>query len=146
MNLSQTAMSYHEQFPGGSHPRLQQQEQRLERLGQVAFGGLGFAVLIGVGALIYKIVTEVIIGDGNIWLGVFSILFLVFALLSLSYVILRESLNEKKSKGNPEHVEKAMHLGPDTRQLGLNAGQPGLSIVEDTTELLPIERKKRIPN
>ena len=139
MNLVEITASYLQQFPHGSVPDIRKQERALERFGQVAFGGFAIAILAGISAIIYLIVTRMILSGENFWFGVLLTFFIVFAALSLAYVFLQESLNEKKSKlGSPAASEARV-----PEQLGQPVFQPAASVVEDTTELLHAENKSR---
>lgn len=141
MNLETSVRSLMEQFPDGARGDLQKQEQRLERFGTIAFGGFGVVILALVGAIIYKVFTELILGGSNVVLGIFAIAFLIFAMLTLAYVVFRESLKEKREKLNP-HLHESL---PDahTAKLPDGAGFGPASVTENTTELLPTDAATR---
>ncbi len=144
MNLEQAASSLLEQFPDRPRADLQREEKRLERFGTVAFGGFGVVVLLAIAGLIYWIIDKAILsGEGPV-MGILLIAFLIFAALSLAYVIWRESLNEKRAK-----IEKAPGRIPDLAEppeklLKETSFAPiPASVVEDTTELLVPKSKTR---
>ncbi len=112
----------------------------LERFGQIAFGGFGVVVLTAIAGLIYWIVTKVILTGESFWGGILLIAFMVFAALTLAYVFLRESINEKKQKINPQ-----LAGNPDASvpRLGDATFQPAVSVIEDTTDLLPVENRTK---
>lgn len=143
MNLVEITASYLQQFPHGSVPDIRKQERALERFGQVAFGGFAIAILAGISAIIYLIVTRMILSGENFWFGVLLTFFIVFAALSLAYVFLQESLNEKKSKLGARASSPAASEARVPEQLGQPVFQPAASVVEDTTELLHAENKSR---
>lgn len=109
-------------------------ETALEVLGRVGLFGLGGVSLIGVGALIYTILMQFILSGSNIAGGIFIIAFIVFASLSLAYVIRRESLKEKHDKKRLA-VSETFEESPTTQLAGENTEQPA-SITEGTTRQL----------
>lgn len=91
--------------------------------------------------IIYTIVTKFILAGDNPLAGILLAAFVVFAALALTYVILGESINEKKQKLNPQllvpDAERPVTMPP----LQEGRFQPAASIVEDTTDLLPVETR-----
>jgi hypothetical protein len=140
LNLTDIAASFLQQLPQGGSAGIQKQERMLERFGQVAFGGFGVVVLTAIAGIIYWIVTKVILTGESFWGGILLIAFMVFAALTLAYVFLRESINEKKQKISPQIAG-----GPEVSvpRLGDAAFQPAVSVIEDTTDLLPVENRTR---
>ena len=141
MNLTEIAASFLQQFPHGGNTNIRKQERMLERFGQIAFGGFGLVILTGVGGIIYWIVTKTILTGEGFWGGILLVAFMVFAVLTLAYVILRESINEKKQKFNPQLLAVEADLSSTAPQLREGHLQPAVSVVEDTTDLLPVENK-----
>jgi cation transporter-like permease len=140
MNLTDIAASFLQQFPHEGIANIRKHERMLERFGQIAFGGFGVVILTAVAGIIYWIVTETILTGQSFWGGILLIAFIVFAALTLVYVILRESVNEKKQKINPQLVGN-----PDASvgRLGDASFQPAVSVIEDTTDLLPVENRTK---
>jgi hypothetical protein len=141
MNLTDISASFLQQFPRGGIANIQKQERMLERFGQIAFGGFGIVILTAVAGIIYWIVTKVILTGESFWGGILLIAFLVFAALTLAYVFLRESLKDQKQKLNPQLMAAELEspsAGPLLEEGNL---QPAVSVVEDTTDLLPVERR-----
>lgn len=136
-------MSYLQQIPQEAVAKIQRQERMLETYGQIAFGGFGLVALVGVGGMIYWIVTKTILTGESFWGGILLIAFIVFAVLTLAYVILRESIKEKKEKLNPRSRANELESTYAVRQLDQGTFQPAVSVVEDTTDLLPVENKTR---
>lgn len=140
MNLTDIAASFLQQFPHEGTANIQKREQMLERFGQIAFGGFGVVILTAVAGIIYWIVTKVILTGESFWGGILLIAFMVFAALTLAYVFLRESINEKKQKINPQLAGNPDATVP---RLGDVSFQPAPSIIEDTTDLLPVENRTK---
>jgi len=140
MNLTDIAASFLQQFPHEGAANIQKQERMLERFGQIAFGGFGLVILAAVVGIIYWIVAKVILTGESFWAGILLIAFIVFAALTLAYVFLRESINEKKQKINPQ-----LTGNPDVSagRLGDSNFQPAMSVIEDTTDLLPVENRTK---
>lgn len=144
MNLENSAASLLEQFPKKARADLQREEKMLQRFGQVAFTGFGIVIGIALLAMIYFIFTKMILAGEQPWAGALLISFIVFAGLSLGYVIWQESLKEKRAKletapgrniGSSESTEKL--LNESTFEPVPN------SVVEDTTELLTKKSKTK---
>lgn len=143
MSLTDIAASFLQQFPHGGAADIRKQEQMLERFGQIAFGGFGLVLLAGVGGLIYWIITKTILTGEGFWGGILLIAFIIFAVLTLAYVILRECINEKKQKVNTHLLAAELETPPTAPQLQEGNFQPAVSVVENTTDLLPVENRTR---
>jgi hypothetical protein len=141
MNLTDTIVSFMQQFPSGTDMSIQRKEQLLDKFGQVAFGGFGLAIFAGVGAIIYLIITKMILDGKSVWSGVLLLAFVVFAALSLAFVFLRETLNDQKQKLNPQLTgnEPSLIVSRAAGSLSDAAFQPAQSVIENTTDLLPVE-------
>ncbi len=136
MNLEASARSLAEQFPDGERTGLEKQTRTLERFGNIAFGGFGFVLLVGIGALIYTILTRMVLSGIQPFVGILLIAFVVMAAMALAYVFLAESLKEKRAKLNP-HANKSL-AGSEPRSLSEGDFEPvpAASVIEDTTALL----------
>jgi hypothetical protein len=143
MNLTDIAASFLQQFPHEGTAKIQKREQMLERFGQIAFGGFGVVILTAVAGLIYWIVTKVILTGESFWGAILLIAFIIFAALTLAYVILRESINGKKAKPNPQLLTADGERPITGPQLHEGHFQPAVSVIEDTTDLLPVENMTR---
>jgi len=140
-NLEKTSEALLEQFPKGEIVALERAEQRLERFGKVALGG--FLIILGLGilGLIYAIVTKMILSGEKPLIGSIVVLTLIFGALGLTYVVFREGLNEKR-KALRHRAAKPELSNPVTgKVLYEGSQQPITSIVEDTTDLLPVENR-----
>lgn len=143
MNLEQTALTLADQFGAVRNVPSQSIDRFFENLGKVAFGGFGTVLVIGLGFLLYTIFTRFILDGSQVTFGVFLFLFVIFASMSLSYVIYNESRKDRRAS---KHVEPSVRdlSAPDTgRFLTESAEMPIPSVVEDTTNLLPVEAKTR---
>jgi hypothetical protein len=143
MNLTDIAASFLQHLPHDGAANIHKREQMLERFGQIALGGFGVVILTAVAGIIYWIVTKVILTGESFWGGILLIAFIVFAALTLAYVILRESINEKKQKLNPRPLVTEREEKAGVGMLQEGHFQPAVSVVEDTTDLLPVENKTR---
>jgi len=144
MNLEQTTSALLEQFPARKSVEIDRAERRLERFGQIAFGGFGIVLGIAILGIIYTIVTKMILSGDQPLAGVLLVLFLIFAALTLTYVVFAEDLKEKRKAmmKNPTAAEQPADA--DTgKLLSEPAATPVASVIEDTTDLLPLENKTR---
>lgn len=142
LNLEQTSISLLEQLPNAQAANLTARERRLEKFGAIAFGGFGIVIGLAVLGIIYAILTGMILSGKQPWIGVLLVLFIVFALLSVSYVIFAEDLKERKNKLKSNAANEL--ASPDTGKL-LHEGivEPVPSVTEDSTELLPARKNTR---
>lgn len=140
MNLEQTAASLLEQYPTESRAHLQKQERLIERFGQIAFGGFGLMVILGIIGLIYTVITKMVLTGSNFWAGILLAAFMVFAALTLSYVVLRESVKDKRAKLNSSSRELAPAAPETGRLLEESHFEPAGSITEHTTQHLSAEK------
>src|SRR5436190_6089964 len=143
MNLQQTAIALAEQFPGKSGSEIEQKEQRLERFGRVVFGGFGTVIGVAIIGLLYAIVKNSILAGDQPLVGLILALFVVFAALALTWVVMNEDLKEKRKK-RYGGVETADQLAAKlvTNQLLNEAEATAVdSVIEDTTDLLPLENR-----
>lgn len=143
MNLEQTALTLAEQFGAVRGVSSQSIDRFFENLGKVAFGGFGGVILVGLGFLLYTIFTRFILDGSRVAFGVFLFLFVIFATMSLSYVIYNEGRKDRKA-GKPAEPPVRELSAPDTgRILTEPAEMPIPSVVEETTDLLQVEAKTR---
>ena len=143
MNLESAAASMLEQYPDGAHAKFKRQERNLERFGAVAFTGFAVVVVIFVLGLLYAILTKMILSDTQPYVGALLMAFIIFAALTLTYVIKRESLKEQREKlKNPRELPTPTP-NLQLRELDTNDLIPAPSVVEGTTELLEIKRKPK---
>ena len=143
MNLEQSALSLQEQFQD-EQSSLAQRNRHLERFGGFAFSGFLMLLFVGVLAFIYMIVTNLILPGTRPLLGVFLALFVLFAVLTLIYVIFAQDHKEKRKATMWNPISPDTSSNPETAKLLSDAAhEPISSVVEDTTDLLPSEKKTR---
>ena len=142
MNLESAARALLEQFPGGERPDLVQREKALERFGQIAFGGFGIVLVIAVVGIIYTIFSKMVLSGEQPWAGVLLSAFIVFAVLSLAYVVFAEDLKEKKKK-TPAQPKELRTPAVTGRLLEEKEFEPIPTITEETTNLLPQDKTRR---
>ena len=141
LNLQKSAESLVEQMPSAQSANLLRHEKAIGRFGNFALGGLGVVGVIGVAALSWILVTKVLLTGTNVFAAVLLISFFVFAILSLAFVVLNESLKEKKAKANPilsTEINEAKNTG---KLLEDKPFEPVPSVVENPTELLYTKNK-----
>ena len=144
MNLEQTAITLADQFGGDGEVSLGAIDRFFQNLGKFAFGGLGAVVVIGIGYLLFTVFFRFILNGSQVTSGIFLILFIVFAALSFAYVVYNEVRKDRK----PSIREDASNeiAAANTGKLLNEASQmsiPVPSVVEDTTDLLPVEARTR---
>ena len=145
MNLEQVSAALSEHVPKNAIIELDRSEQRLERFGRIAFGGFIIMVGLAILGILYTIVRYMILSGDNPWAGSLMAAFIFFAGLTLVYVVFKEDLKEKRKKlAQRPTIEPTIEFEQDTNKL-LNQPPGGrvASVIEDTTELLPIENKTR---
>jgi hypothetical protein len=142
MNLQAAAASLTEQFPSGERDKLAGREQLIESFGRFAFGWFGIVLLLGVAGLIYMISRELIFNGREPWAGYLFILFLISAVLMLAYVFFREDLKDRRKKILPESPRELDKPAVTGKLLEEGEFEPIPSIVEETTDLLPVGRRR----
>lgn len=142
MNLEQSAASLVEQFPHGERLDLQKQEKLLAKFGTVAFGGFMVVIAIAIVSMIYYILVRMVLSGQQPLPGILLIAFIIFAGLSLAYVIWNESLKEKRQKiATP--AEQAIPPASAPQLRDASSFVPAPSVVEDTTALLHAKLKTK---
>lgn len=149
MNLETSARSLLEQFPSGERPDLDRREQRIERFGSVVFTGFMVVVGIAVLGLLYVILDRMVFSGQQIAFGILLMAFIVFALLTLVFVVFREDLKEKRLKAAPglsgqtgRSSDQSLETPAVTGRL-IEEGnfEPIPSVTENTTNLLPTSKR-----
>ncbi len=129
------------QFPNAEYADLQRKERMLERFGRVAFTGFGLVIGAGIIGIIYTILSKFVFSGNQPVAGLLLIAFLIFAGLSLAYVIFAESLKEKRNKLNPRLNARTSELVQPNQLADNRAFQPAVSVTEETTELLTADKR-----
>jgi hypothetical protein len=144
LNLESAAQSLLEQFPAGRVPGLDRRERMLERFGQFAFGGFGVVLLVAILGIIYTILTRMVLSGEQPWAGLLLIAFIIFAAMTLAYVVFAEDLKEKRKKwasSLPAELEgRTVSTG---KLMEEREFQPIPTVTENTTDLLPTKDRSR---
>lgn len=143
LNLEKTAESMLEQIPSAESAKLLKREKNLEKFGNIALGGFGIALLTGIIAIIYLIITKVILSGNSVFGGIILIAFIVFAALSLAYVAFNEDLKERKQKANPTLKNELAEKKDTAKLLEEKPFEPIGSVTENSTELIFVENKTK---
>ncbi|MDQ3799776.1 MAG: zinc ribbon domain-containing protein [Acidobacteriota bacterium] len=143
LNLEKSAASLVEQIPSAESARLLRHEKLIEKFGNFALGGLGVVVLFAVTFLIYTIIEKYLVGGTNIYFVVLTIAFIVFAFLSLIFVIFNETLKEKQAKINPAVENKLVEANAAANLLEEKPFELVPGVTENTTGLLYAEQKTK---
>lgn len=143
MNLETAVQSLLEQFPTGERPDIVRREETLERFGRIAFGGFGIVLLFGIAGIIYAIVAEMILTGERPWSGALLIVFIIFAAMTLTYVVFNQDLKDRRKKAAqipPRELEVPVVTG---KLLDESKVEPIPTVTENTTDLLPSHKRKR---
>ncbi len=143
LNLEDTAKSLLLQIPSAETANLLRREQMLEKFGSIVWSGFGIVLLIAVGVIIYAIITGMILSGKNPFVGVLLTAFIVFATLTLAYVVFNEDLKEKKQKLKLQSQNGLAEPKTTGKLLEEKPFEPVPSVVENSTELLLTNNKTR---
>lgn len=120
------------------------QERNLEKFGNFAFAGFGLVLLAGVAGILYVIISRMIFDGQQPWVGLLLAAFIIFAVLTLAYVILKEDIKDKKQKTNP-YRPNDIATGETSKLLEDKPFEPLQSVTEVTTNKLFVKLKKTAP-
>lgn len=143
LNLEKTAESMLEQIPSAESAGLLKRQKNLEKFGTIAFGGFGVVLFVAVSAIIYLIFTKVILSGNSVFGGILLIAFIIFALLTLTYVVFNEDLKERMQKTNPTLNNELAEQRDTAKLLVDKPFEPISSVTENSTELFYPESKTR---
>jgi len=115
----------------------------LETFGTVAFGGFGMVIIIAVCAIIYVIVTKMILSGSSVLAGMLLTAFIVFGLMSVMYILFNESLKDNKLKDKQSEGREPIEPKNTINLLEEKPFEPAASVTENSTELLFIENKTK---
>lgn len=141
LNLEKSAESLLEQIPTTESSKILKRERNLERFGAFAFGGFGWVLFTAIAGIIYYIFSSMVLSGKNIFAGILLIAFMIFAALTLAYVVFNENLKEKKQKLNPSLTKDLAEKQEKIQLLDEKSFIPIHSVTENSTELFPIENK-----
>ena len=100
-------------------------------------------LLTAVIAIIYLIITKVILSGNSVFGGIMLIAFIIFAVLSLAYVVFQEDLKERKQKANAILQNELSEERTTEKFLEEKPFEPVGSVTENSTKLLFVEGKTR---
>jgi hypothetical protein len=141
LNLEKTAESVLEQLPTAQIANVLKHEKLIEKFGNFVFGGFCVVVLVAITAGLWYIVTNVLIGKTNVFTAVLLIAFIVFAFLTLVYLVLNEALKEKKQKINPALDNELSGRKDTSKLLEEKHFEPVRSVTKNSTGLIFVENK-----
>lgn len=139
LGLEKIALSLTEQLPTKPDLSLQQQKERLEKLGVVALSVFGFGVL---SFIAYTIGYKLMVAKGDIVAVLATIGFLIMAACGLASVILFAKAKEVGQEANKRKPQPDLASGESTKEL-LTEGhfEPVPTVTDRTTELLTVEKR-----
>lgn len=142
LRLEQIAATLLEQIPSAASADLLKRQRNLEKFGNIAFGGFAIVLLVAVISMIYLIFIKIILSGESIFGGIMLIAFIIFAVLTLAYVVLNEDLKERRQKANPTLQNELPEKLDTGKLLEDKPFEPvPTSVTENTTELLTVESK-----
>jgi hypothetical protein len=143
LNLEETTRSLLAQIPSAESAELLRREKRLEKFGAVAWRGFGAIFLTAISALVYAIITGMILSGKNPLAGVLLSAFIIFSAMMLAYVYFHKELNEEK-KQLRRGLRNELADSRTTRDLLVDKpfqNAPGAT--ENSTEFLSIDSQTR---
>jgi hypothetical protein len=143
MNLGSTASALADQFPSGSPDEFAVQDRRTRLFGLIAVGSVVLVVGASLLALIYTIVTRMILTGREPVTGVLSILMIISLILVLAYVVYLVDLKMKRRQREFALRSSSPTESVTSKLVNESADSSVASIVEDTTDLLAVENKTR---
>ncbi len=139
MDLEPVASLVAEQFSDAE--RAVGAEPSSDRFGKFALGGLAITGLSAVGAILYSIVTKMILTGDKALLGIALFFILIFAVLSLAWVVMNEAKKDRKPKRRVETKDAPVLKAETARLLSYPVDEPVPSVIEDTTKQLKVPRR-----
>ena len=126
LGLEKIALSLNEQLPTVAVQSLQERKEKLERLGVASLGVFGLGVF---GFLLYNVFARLLLSQGLL-VAVLAVLgAIIFIGSGLASVILFAKAKELKEAAGKRQLEPPQ--------------QPTFSITDRTTNLLPVDAKKK---
>lgn len=144
LNLERTADALLEQMPDGKGFTHTQISKTFEIIGKIGMGGLVGGGAVAVVLLIWLVFKKMIESGqtDKIIFGLFLIAIIIFAVLSLAYVIYQEYLKDIAKKGNPV-MQPQFEKVNTAKLLQEKPFEPIPSVTENTTNLLFTELKTK---
>ena len=138
LGLEKIAQSVSEQLPSVAVKSLQERKERLERLGMASLSVFGLGIF---GFLLYNIFVKLLVSQGMFVAVLAVIAAIIFIGSGLVSVVLFAKAKELKEAAGNRQIGSA--TGEGTGKLLEPQQQPAFSITERTTNLLPVDTKKK---
>ena len=139
LGLEQAAQSLVEQIPAKIDQSLERRKEKLERFGVIALGCLG---VVGVGALIYMTIFDMMLKQGKILGGLAFLTIVICGLLAAFFFKYANYLKETPVKNRLQPPEEMREYETATKLLNDSYLEPIPIVTERTTELLYVGEKK----
>lgn len=136
LGLEKIAQSLTEQLPTVAVRSLQERKDRLERLGVASLSIFGVGI---VSFFLYNIFSKLLISQGVVVASLAVLAAIVFMGSGLASVILFAKAKELKEAAGKRQLELSSE---PTGKLLESHEQPVFSVVDRTTNLLPVDAKK----
>ncbi|HEU4835612.1 MAG TPA: zinc ribbon domain-containing protein [Pyrinomonadaceae bacterium] len=140
LGLEKIAQSVSEQLPSVAVKSLQERKERLERLGVASLSVFGLGIF---GFLLYNIFSKLLLSQG-LFVAVLAVLAAIIFLGSglVSVVLFAKAKELKEAAGNRQ-LNPSGDTAETTGKLLEPHQQPAFSITDRTTNLLPVDAKKK---
>ena len=139
LSLEKSAQSLVEQIPAKIDQSLERRKEKLERFGVIALIGVG---VVGVGALSYMIIFNMMLAQGKILGGLALLTIIICGLSAAFFFNYARFLKEKGVKNRLQPPEEMPEYETPAKLLNDSYLEPIPSVTERTTELLYVEREK----
>lgn len=139
LSLEKTAQSLVEQIPAKIDQSLERRKKKLERFGFIALSGVG---VVGVGALSYMIIFNMMLAQGKILGGLALLTIIICGLLAVFFFNYANFLKETAVKNRLQPPEEMPEYETPAKLPNDSYLEPIPSVTERTTELLYVEREK----
>lgn len=139
LSLEKTAQSLVEQIPAKIDRSLERRKEKLERFGFIALSCLG---VVGVGALSYMIIFNMMLAQGKILGGLALLTIIICGVSAAFFFNYANYLKETAVKNRLQPPDEMREDETPAKLLDDSYLEPVPSVTEGTTELLYVERKK----
>jgi hypothetical protein len=138
LGLEKIAQSLTEQLPNVAVKSLQERGERLERLGVASLSVFGLGVF---GFLLYNIFFKLLLSQGRLVASLAVLGAIIFIGSGLLSVILFAKAKELKEAAGKRQLDAQNHSV--TTELLESPQHPAFSIADRTTNILPVDAKKK---
>jgi hypothetical protein len=139
LSLEKSAQSLVEQIPAKIDQSIERRKEKLERFGFIALIGVG---IVGVGALSYMIIFNMMLAQGKILGGLALLTIIICGLSAVFFFNYANFLKETAVKNRLQPPEETREYETPAKFLNDSYLEPIPSVTERTTELLYVEREK----